>query len=352
MDLTSPFAEPNQLTIDNFVEFLNIHSQSLLNLDERGESSRNRVIESEDRDDCEAVRDNGGGCQLGKDDASCEDWSAFDCKVLMDRKEASSFAQKIRKRSAKTSNSLLPPFIQEYEEESPSKERQDEFLREMTRGQRNNVRDFNSKHPFSISLFKRLSVLETVFNSLSKKFHSLKVAKSSNKTKPKDSKKEKGSHGLAPQGTDVMVQLGVQTGLTLLFSLMKQTWMQNSQSSEICSGVLNTVGGIINSLPPLSLANNAKLPKLAKNSLDQIMDFLKDVMKGKVTDDISDRRLCAEILIGLALQRGSLLLILDWIETGFRSSLAANQISVGRQTMNYWIRQMHNISSTGVRELA
>ena len=102
-----------------------------------------------------------------------------------------------------------------------------------------------------------------------------------------------------PQGTDVMVQLGVMTGLSLLFSLMKQAWMQSSQSSELCSDVLSTVASIINTLPPLSLANNAKLPKLAKDSLDQVMDFLKEVMKGKVAVDVTDRRLCADILIGV-----------------------------------------------------
>ena len=346
-----PFNEPNQLTIENFLEFLNSHSQDLLPTEENSEEDRHRANEAEERDEAEVTNDCVGSSQHGKDEASFENWSVFNCKVLMDRKETSNYAQKTGKKYIKLSNSSISPLIQEYEEDAPPVEKQDKFLKEMIKAQRNNIIDFNSKHPFSVSLFKRLSILETVFSFLSKKYHLLKVAKSSSKMKPKEAKSERGFQNQMPQGTDVMVQLGVKTGLTLLFSLMKQAWIQSSQSSALCSDVLSTVESIVISLPPLSLANSAKLPKLAINSLDQVMDFLRDVVKGKVTVDTSDRRLCAEILIGLALQRGSLLAILDWIETGFKSILSSDQMSVGKTTMSYWVKQMQSINFSEVVQL-
>ena len=335
--------EPNQLTIENFLEFLNSHSQELLPPNEQDESSQNRAQESNPGGDTESSEsENGGGKIPAKDEGSFENWSLFDSKLLMDRKETAKYAQKTGKRFAKPSNCLIPPFILEYEEEAPTKEKQEKFLTETMRDQRNGLIEFHSNYPFSVALYKRLSILETVFKSLSKKFHCLKVAKSGKKTKLTETKNKKASQSVMPQGTDVMVQLGVKTGLSLLFSLMKQAWMQSSQSSELCSDVLSTVASIINTLPPLSLANNAKLPKLAKDSLDQVMDFLKEVMKGKVAVDVTDRRLCADILIGCSLQRGSLLAILDWVETGFRSSLLPDQMSVEKEAMNFWIRQMYS----------
>lgn len=338
--MLASISEPNQLTIENFLQLLNNSTQEQLSSNVNSENSEGRS-----QDDVERVgtdsSPSGGHKQHSKDEASFENWAVFDTRILMDRKETSQYAKKTGKKCARLCSTLIPPFIHEYEETSPSKDKQNKFLNEMMIGQRNNLIDFNSNYPFSVVLFKRLSILEAVFKSLSKKFHCSKVARI-NKVNTEKLKDKKASQTLMPQSTDVMVHLGVKTGLTLLFSLMKQAWMQKNQSSELCSDVLSTVATVINSLPPLSLANNAKLPKLAKSSLDQVMGFLKDIMKGKVTVDVDGRRMCAEILLGLAVQRGSLLAILDWIETGYKSSLVSDHIYVGKQTIDSWINQMSN----------
>ena len=121
--------EPNQLTIENFLEFLNSHSQELLPPNEQDESSQNRAQESNPGGDTESSEsENGGGKIPAKDEGSFENWSLFDSKLLMDRKETAKYAQKTGKRFAKPSNCLIPPFILEYEEEAPTKEKQEKFF--------------------------------------------------------------------------------------------------------------------------------------------------------------------------------------------------------------------------------
>lgn len=333
--------EPNQLSIENFLELLESRSDDYiqLSLDGNGLDRTHQEIEQGSSGNSpESCK------QHAKEENGAENWTAFDSRLLMDRKETSNYAQKVGKRHLKPACTVAPSFIQEYEESPLSREKQEAYLKEIMTGQRNSLIYFNSNYPYSVALSQRLRILETIFNSLSNKFHSSRVARSSRPNVNKARGKKEGENEV-PQSRDVMVQLGVKTGLSLLFSLMKQAWTQSSESSELCSDVLNTVAGVISSLPPLSLANKVKLPKLAKSSLDQVMDFLRDIMRGKVMVDADGRRMCAEIFLGLALQRGSPLALLDWVETGVRSCLVSNQILLQRSTLSGW---MKHIKSSGV----
>ena len=337
-------SEPNQLTIENFLDFLNSQSRELFDSTQQRDDNE-EMQEDEERSANTNNERRSSGENEGKDDVSCEFWSTVDTKVLMDRKKTSLCAERLAKNCCRQTSNPVAPFIQEYEEEFPAKEDPLHYLTELVKTQRGELVDYLANYPFSIVLFKRLSILQTVFKCLSKQFHCSKQLRAP-KSKGKDLERKK-SAAISPEGADVMIQLGVKTGLSLLFALMKQAWMQNTESSEICTDVLDTVSSVVNSLPPLSLANDSKLPKLALTSLDQVMKFLKEVMKGKFQVSTTGRRMCAEILLGLALQRGSLLAALEWVETGFLSCLALHSVQFEKETVDLWLQRLQN-SGVGI----
>lgn len=76
----------------------------------------------------------------------------------------------------------------------------------------------------------------------------------------------------APQA---LLEIGVKTGLSLIFTLLNQNW-QTGQGS-ICNNVLETACSVVSNLPPLSLANESQLSKLGTESLQQVTEFLNQV---------------------------------------------------------------------------
>ena len=340
MENLSSENEPTQLTIENFLEFLNGHSQEQPNSNEQqnenSQQERGNDLEDHNVEISEASLKKGGKVSLDR-------WTVLDTRVLMDRKETSFAAQKLDLKPKNSQKSQLQPFIQDYEGDPPSLEQQKQYLIQLVTAQRNDIIDFNSKYPFSIVLCKRLDILEAIFASLSKKHQCTNLMKCERNKEKKGKLTNKGRAQTAlAQGSDVMIELGVKTGLSLLFALMKQSWVQNTDTSGICSDVLETVLSVISSLRPLSLANDAKLPKLALDSLEQVMRFLREVMNDRISIAASDKQMCTEILFGLALQRGSLLALLDWIETGFKSCLNSHKICLERGTFAFWLRQIHD----------
>ena len=67
--------------------------------------------------------------------------------------------------------------------------------------------------------------------------------------------------------------MGVRTGLSLMFSLLRQNWMLTSSVGgfSLCNDVLKTALNVVNTLPPLSLSNESKLPSLGLESLNQVI---------------------------------------------------------------------------------
>lgn len=76
----------------------------------------------------------------------------------------------------------------------------------------------------------------------------------------------------APQA---LLEIGVKTGLSLIFTLLNQNW-QTGQGS-ICNNVLETACSVVSNLPPLSLANESQLSRLGTESLQQVTEFLSEV---------------------------------------------------------------------------
>lgn len=77
------------------------------------------------------------------------------------------------------------------------------------------------------------------------------------------------------QAPHVLLEIGVKTGLNLIFMLLNQNW-QNGQEA-ICNSVLETACSVVSNLPPLSLSNESHLTQLGVESLQQITDFLFQV---------------------------------------------------------------------------
>ena len=112
------------------------------------------------------------------------------------------------------------------------------------------------------------------------------------------------------------------TRRAFVFSLLKQNWHLASQlgTPSICDDILSTALDIVLSLPPLSLANEAKLTKLGTKTLDQTTTFLKTVFSVNSGADHHGRMLASQLMLSLAAQRGSLKCLLEWVELAIMTS--------------------------------
>ena len=89
----------------------------------------------------------------------------------------------------------------------------------------------------------------------------------------------------------------------------------------------------------LALANETRLPKVAKNCLDEMTLFLMSITESE--EDIADascRNYAFEILLGLSLLRGNVTYILRWIELCVTVSLRGSCGGVLDQMLyKYWM---------------
>ena len=131
-------------------------------------------------------------------------------------------------------------------------------------------------------------------------------------------------------GNDVFVELGVKTGLSLAFSLMKQAWLQQillrriqepahelAFEGSLPVEVLSTVLQTLKSIAPLSLTNERSLSDLSIVCLSQINDFLDSLLKVNSNADDVSKRLASEITLSLVLQSGNLTNLLSWVNRIF-----------------------------------
>ena len=60
-------------------------------------------------------------------------------------------------------------------------------------------------------------------------------------------------------------------GLSLMFSLLKQSWVQSQTDAySLSNDVLITARDLLSALPPLSLAMDTKIPPLGNQTLSQV----------------------------------------------------------------------------------
>ncbi|XP_029024458.1 probable E3 ubiquitin-protein ligase HERC1 isoform X3 [Betta splendens] len=248
---------------------------------------------------------------------------------LLHNKEVITLAQPVQE--------LVGPRLPDFECESSASAEKEEYLSSLLHSQRWLAHRMLTQTSYTLSLHHRLVVLQRIYYALHSKYHDkFRVQLPSQST---DSGTECGQLELASEprlpggvakvksGTDVLIEMGVRTGLSLLFSLLQQNWRYAASVHPelvLCNDVLATASSVLASLPPLSLANENKIPSVGLDCLAQVADFLKktSVSSGIGGADPTGRRLALELLLGLAMQRGSLKFLLEWVEVALAASMA------------------------------
>ncbi|GCB70606.1 hypothetical protein scyTo_0005723 [Scyliorhinus torazame] len=233
---------------------------------------------------------------------------------------------------------LKGPQLPDFERESLSSDEQEHYLDALLSSQLALAKMVCSDSPFAASLRKRLLVLQRVFYALSNKYHDKGKVKQQQHS-PESSSGATDIHSVSERprsSTDALIEMGVRTGLSLLFALLRQSWLVPSTAPglNLCNDVIHTAIDVISSLPPLSLANESKIPAMGLDCLSQVTTFLKGVTMPNSGADILGRRLASELLLGLAAQRGSLRYLLEWIEMALAASAVVSTMEKTKLPMS------------------
>ena len=214
---------------------------------------------------------------------------------------------------------LRGPNLPEYERglTSVSCQEQDEFLNEILYSQLSLARTVCCDSPFYCTLRRRILVLQRIFSALTNKYHCLSskpvtCLKKRNCDKSTGITKDNVTTSETKEGSAVLVEMGVKTGLSLLFALFRQSWQFNN--GQLCHDVLLTACDVLSSIPPLSLSNESKLPPMGLDCLRQVTSFLKGVLSPSSAADALGRQLACELFLRITALRGSLKYLLEWIE--------------------------------------
>ncbi|KAM9306994.1 putative E3 ubiquitin-protein ligase HERC1 [Pholidichthys leucotaenia] len=258
-----------------------------------------------------------------------------DAAVLYDKllhnKEVVTLAQPVQE--------LVGPRLPDFECESSMSAEKEEYLSSLLRSQRWLAHRMLTQTSYTLGLHHRLVVLQRIYYALHSKYHDkfrVQLPSHSKDSGTECGQMEPASEPCLPSGaskiksgTDVLIEMGVRTGLSLLFSLLQQNWRYAASvqpESVLCNDVLETASSVLSSLPPLSLANENKIPSVGLDCLEQVADFLKktSVNCGSGGADPTGRRLALELLLGLAMQRGSLRFLLEWVEIALAASTSSS----------------------------
>uniref|UniRef100_A0A8C2A9Q1 HECT-type E3 ubiquitin transferase n=1 Tax=Cyprinus carpio TaxID=7962 RepID=A0A8C2A9Q1_CYPCA len=234
---------------------------------------------------------------------------------------------------------LMGPRLPDFQYESSAEEEKEEYLSALLHSQRCLAHRMLARTPFALSLHHRLMILQRVFYALHSKYHDRFRAPLP--PQPSSSTAEGVALELVSEpwptgssrsksGTDVLIEMGVRTGLSLLFALLRQSWqrgrLENPPDVALCNEVLATASSVLAALPPLSLANENKIPTVGLDCLTQVGDFLKKTAVSGSGADQAGRKLSLELLLSLALQRGSLRFLLEWVEVALAASASSTTI--------------------------
>ena len=197
--------------------------------------------------------------------------------------------------------------------------------------------------PSVIIASRMCSVWDRVLNACSNELYSttnvnhvLTVMQKEDKIETSDPAKkivsQKSSERLT--GNAILMEMGIKTGLTMVFSLLKQSWLQLAwqkqlektllQPGELSFGpspalnlpneVLKSVLDVLAVIPPLSLSNPKTISNLSQTCLKLSMEFLQWVISSNSIVDMEGKRLALQIMLSLSVQYGSLVQLLDCTE--------------------------------------
>ncbi|XP_016421585.1 probable E3 ubiquitin-protein ligase HERC1 [Sinocyclocheilus rhinocerous] len=230
---------------------------------------------------------------------------------------------------------LKGPQLPDFERECLSSYEQEHYLDALLASQLALAKTVCSDSPFATALRKRLLVLQRVFYALSNKYHDKgKVKQQQHSTENTLSSADLQAVSERPRSsTDALIEMGVRTGLSLLFALLRQSWTlpPAGPGINLCNDVITTAIEVVGSLPPLSLANESKIPPMGLDCLAQVTTFLKGVTMCNSGADVVGRRLACELLLGLAAQRGSLRYLLEWVEMALAASAGVSNLEQSQE---------------------
>lgn len=187
---------------------------------------------------------------------------------------------------------------------------------------------------YCIVLHQRLTLLRRILYAYSFKYDIKESVKESSKESIKFGAWYSDKHVVSPAvatnerqhvtGSHALLEVAVKTGLSLLFALLRQSWyysqLPDGPQPNLCNQVLRTALDVVKSLPVLSLASESQLSSLGLETLTQVCSFLESTADPKSGATKSDRKLCCELLLALAAQRGSLPYLLEWISMALQCS--------------------------------
>lgn len=163
---------------------------------------------------------------------------------------------------------LKGPQLPDFERESLSSDEQEHYLDALLSSQLALAKMVCSDSPFAAALRKRVLVLQRIFYALSNKYHDKgKVKQQQHSPENSCGATDLQSVSERPRSsTDALIEMGVRTGLSLLFALLRQSWMMPPPTTSapggtinLCNDVIHTAIDVVSSLPPLSLANESKI---------------------------------------------------------------------------------------------
>ncbi|XP_058472668.1 probable E3 ubiquitin-protein ligase HERC1 [Solea solea] len=260
---------------------------------------------------------------------------------LLYNKEVVTLAQPVQE--------LIGPRLPDFECESSASAEKEDYLSSLLHSQRWLAHRMLTQTSYTLGLHHRLVVLQRIYYALHSKYHDkfrMQLPSQSTDSGAECGQLELPSEPCLPggackvkSGTDVLIEMGVRTGLSLLFSLLQQNWRFAASvhpESVLCNDVLATASSVLTSLPPLSLANENKIPSVGLDCLAQVADFLKktSVSSGTGGADPTGRRLALELLLGLAMQRGSLKFLLEWVEVALAASMSSSTSSLSSSSLS------------------
>ncbi|XP_017786874.1 PREDICTED: probable E3 ubiquitin-protein ligase HERC1 isoform X2 [Nicrophorus vespilloides] len=210
---------------------------------------------------------------------------------------------------------ILPDF----QYDLPPSSELEQYVNSMLTSQFDLAKNVCSSTPFAIILKQRLIILKRIYHALIAKYND-KEMQTSYITLESSHNVRSDSDPL--NGSQALLEIGVHSGLTFLFALLKQNWLDSSTlgKTPLCNPVLQTANDIIDCFPPLSLSNDNQLTDLGVSCLGKVSQFLKEVVLDTVEADYNGKALASELLLSISLQRGSLRFMLDWIAMGFDAS--------------------------------
>ncbi|KAI4830772.1 hypothetical protein KUCAC02_002385 [Chaenocephalus aceratus] len=200
---------------------------------------------------------------------------------------------------------LKGPQLPDFERESLSSDEQEHYLDALLSSQLALAKMVCSDSPFAAALRKRVLVLQRIFYALSNKYHDKGKVKQQQHS-PENNSGSADLHSVSERprsSTDALIEMGVPID-------------------------------VVSSLPPLSLANESKIPPMGLDCLAQVTTFLKGVTMQNSGADILGRRLASELLLGLASQRGSLRYLLEWIEMALAASAVVSAMEESKGLQN------------------